>query len=168
MEHEAVDLIEFLVAAYPKQAVQPRTIAVYAKMIEPFDRTEAEAAVLHIVATSTFFPAIAEIRTAIAEGRTEAPAWEEAWEEVCRLRKLHGSYVGPQWGRPFGWSDPLIDQALRTVGGYEAVCRVEFKDEPTLRAQFRDVYQSLRKRVVTAAHLDGLPTGGAMAIEDGR
>lgn len=166
MEHEAIELIEMLAAAFPKQRIEPRNIAVYARMIEDFDRVEAEAAVLHIIATATFFPAVAELRTAIAEGRAMLPAWEEAWEKVCAVRKEHGVYVGPRWGVPFGW-DGLTGEALRAIGGYEAVCRVEYDDEPTLRAQFRDVYNNLRKRKITTIATDGLSrlgTGGILEI----
>lgn len=165
-EHEAIELIEMLVAAFPKQKIEPRNVAVYARMIEDFDRPEAEAALLHLIATATFFPAVAELRTAIAEGRAMLPAWEEAWEKVCAVRKQFGVYVGPRWGIPVAW-DALTDETLRTVGGYEAVCHVEFEDEPTLRAQFRDAYTNLRKRRIQREATNGLSrlgTGGILEI----
>lgn len=163
---EAVELVTLLADAYDKQ-LRAGTLSIYARMIEGFDRPEAEAAILYAIANQKFFPSIAELRTAIAEGRSTAPEWEAAWDEICRCRKDHGVYVGPQWGKAFGWSDPLIDQALRIVGGYEAVCRVEYKDEPTLRAQFRDAYNNLRKRRMQADQLDALPIGQVMALAGG-
>lgn len=154
-EIEAIELIEVLAAAFPKQRLEPRTVTVYARMIEDFDRTEAEAAILHLIATSTFFPAVSELRGAIAEGRTMLPLWEDAWEKVVTTRKNHGMYVGPRWGTPFGW-DALTDQALHIVGGYEKVCSTDYDNEPTIRAQFRDAYNNLRKRQVQRVATEGL------------
>jgi hypothetical protein len=162
-ELDAIELIETLVAAFPRQKIEPRNIAVYARMIEDFDRIEAEAAIIHVIATQTFFPAVAELRTAIGEGRTMLPAWEEAWEKICAVRKEYGVYVGPRWGRPFGFDD-LTSQALQLVGGYESVCQVQFDDEPTMRAQFRDAYNNLRKRQVQRHTADGLANIGTAGL----
>lgn len=168
-EHESIELIEMLAAAFPKQRLEPRNIAVYARMIEDFDRVEAEAAILHIIATATFFPAVAELRAAIAEGRSMLPAWEASWDRVCACRREHGVYVGPRWGVPFGF-DELTSAALRVVGGYEAVCHVQYDEEPTMRAHFRDAYNNLRKRRindVATGGLDRLAVGGLPALDGG-
>lgn len=168
-ENDAIELIEMLAAAFPKQKLEPRNIAVYARMIEDFDRTEAEAAILQIVATSTFFPAIAELRGAIAEGRTMLPLWEDAWERLVKIRKAHGSYVGPRWGNAVGWDD-LTDQALRVIGGYEAFCAVQYENEGTMRAQFRDAYNNRRKQRVQVEATSGIASVGTsdlVGIGDG-
>lgn len=166
---DAMHLIEMLAAAFPKQRLDERNIAVYARMIEDFDRVEAEAAILHLMATATFFPAIAEVRAAIAEGRTILPIWEDAWDQLITIRKRHGSYVGPRWGNQIGWDD-LTDQALRIIGGYESFCAVSFADEGTMRAQFRDAYTNLRKKriqVEATSGLDRIGSNGVAALNGG-
>lgn len=160
IDADAIELVEMLAAAFPKQPLPPQTIAVYARMLRDLDRVAVESAIIGLMATATFFPAIAEIRKAVAEAANDIPDWEVAWDEVTAARRQYGSYIGPRWGNDGGfWSSPLVESALRHVGGYPALCAVTYDDEPTLRAQFRDIYRRSRdaaiKRIqVGAAALD--------------
>lgn len=69
--------------------------------------------------------------------RLDVPTWDEAWEEVMRAIGKIGS-----WGTPT-WSHPAIERAVMNMGGWRVMCGTEVEQTPTVRAQFRMVYQSL-------------------------
>ena len=79
-----------------KGAFWPRKVNSYKDFMD-LDVTVLEAAMIKILQTSTFFPAVAEIRS-IAEAmvnfynKTTLPTAGEAWEEVQRQVRKIGPY----------------------------------------------------------------------------
>ncbi len=140
---EAGLLIATLAAAYPRQTLEPTTIEVYARSLTDLNPDLATNAVMRLIASSVFFPSIAEIRTAAAETATQLPTATEAW-----------MLVNSEQGRAS--APPEVREALYAVGGSWAVRTSE--NPTTLHAQFRDAYKDIRRRALDAIVYAGCPT----------
>lgn len=160
-EAQAVALVAVLQAAYPRQELREETIRLYAAMLRDLEFVSAEQAVKRIIASSPYWPAIAEIRNAVAEAETGLPSPEEAWEEVRRAVRDVGSYGRPQW------SNPVLARAVESIGWLQ-IC---LSEQPGVeRAHFLRVYESLRSRAVlernVAPLLNGERRGEALPLAD--
>lgn len=140
-EREITGAIGVLTAGYPNYNMTPQTIKVYQRTLADIPADVLEAAVLHLVTTSRFFPTVAEIREAAFNIMTNArqiPSAFEAWEEAidhCR----HSNYTG--------YSHPLIEKAVHVIGiPYWQNMLID--DEMATRAHFFKVYESLYNREV--------------------
>ena len=91
--------------------------------------------------------------------RPALPAWSEAWDKVLTAIQRVGSY-----GQP-GFSHPLIEQAVKGMGGWKVMCQMEIGETATWRAQFRDVYNAFATRATQTANL--LPDVRAAAERNG-
>lgn len=150
-ESETAQCVALLKGAYPRQDVSEETARVYEMFLSDLPFAEGRAAVVEIVATSRFFPAIAEIREVVAETVSGAPALDEAWLEVQEAFR----YVGAD-GRP-GFSHPAIVATVNAIG-WRTMC---LSTTPGIeRAAFRDFYKSARARSVRSANMTPLLTGG--------
>lgn len=129
-------LIATLAAAYPRQQLEPATIEVYARSLADLDHDLAAAAVARIIASSTFFPSIAEIRTMAAELVTGLPGPTQAWT----LAANPNSRTGPL--------PDAVAEALSAVGGSWALRRTTNLE--TFRSQFRRAYEEIRQREIDA------------------
>jgi hypothetical protein len=128
-----------LSANWPTYAFTATTMPTYQRMLEDLPDAVLEAAVLDCIATSRFFPTVAEIREAAANIVTDAvhatneyDAWAEVKKAVSRT----------QWT----WSDPMIGAAMQRVGGLHAFGMSEMSDEPSWRSRFIECYRMLRAR----------------------
>lgn len=109
------------------------------------DPEKLKAAIVLAIATEEFFPALATI-TKYYKQLTEdvgevdgSEAWAKVEKELCR--------VG--WGAPEFPDEPDKDTLLLAVqacGGWRSIGMVDDKDAGVLRAQFRDAYNSIKKR----------------------
>ena len=139
---DANRLVAVAVAAYP--SMQDRDLAMTARVWEralaDLPLAVVERAVLKLIMTRKFFPAVAEIREA-AESLLDNghPTPEEAWGEV--MKQLN-PYRAPQY------SDPLIHRAVRAVG-YLSICMSERLGVE--RAHFLQIYQAYLNRAVDTA-----------------
>lgn len=111
----------------------------------PGDRVEA--AVWHMCRTKEAFPSLADIRK-LAEVQREDPT--EAWLEACRYASEWGS--GPvmrngKLAEPPGIQTPAIAQAVRAMGGIEAIKARTMDDEPAMRAHFFRAYEAALSKV---------------------
>lgn len=139
---EAGLLIATLAAAYPRQQLAPLTVEIYTRNLADLDHDLATAAVSRIIATSKFFPTIAEIREAAAETATNLPTAAEAWEMAVNFTRLVQSD-----GALATQELPLeVHQAIRAVGGTWEIRTSE--NTVALRAQFRDTYEDIRRRAI--------------------
>lgn len=130
---EASVLVATLKAAYPREVVEEATLAIYSAMLADLSYEEAELAVRDQVATSRFFPTIAEIRRAAAERRLGLPSATSAYEQV--LAVIDG-------GLSVGDLPNPAKRALDLIGGTWAVRTCEYPLE--LRRQFKQAYDELR------------------------
>src|SRR5262245_36061807 len=80
-EKNARALISTLLSAYPRDAMNQETVALWTKFIEGFDFRQAKRAVMRIVATRYTFPTIASLREEIIEEQLAVPSAEEAYRQ---------------------------------------------------------------------------------------
>jgi hypothetical protein len=138
-------LLSILRASYPRQEIDEATVKAYSHMLADLDYDEARAATQRLIATSKFFPTIAEIRAEVAEESMSAiPSGEEAWGEVRRAISRVGSYRTPTF------DIREIAEAVDVIG-WRNLC---LSDNPaSSRARFIDAYRSIRERSQSIAQM---------------
>jgi hypothetical protein len=168
--NEAAKLVAILSAAYPSAPTRTETAYAYHLALSDVPYPAAERAVAILIRTSTFMPTPAEIRGVLAEAATGIDPWETAWGELMTTIRRHGSYLfrhaaHRDWP---GWSDELVAAAVNHVG-YEQVCAADAEQLPTIRAQFRNVYEAGAKRRTKAIQTGdaALPAGAGAALTGG-
>lgn len=144
---EAVKLVGMLKAAYPRAEINAETTRIYCEMLADLDASEATNAVKHLLATSKFFPSIAEIRAMLATRQEQLPASEAAWGEVRKAISSQGRYRTPQF------SHPAISHTVDVIG-WETICSSEAIGVE--RAHFLRCYEDYCARHVQAAQLGRL------------
>lgn len=176
--HEATKLVAILAAAYPSAQLRPETTAAYHMALSdvPFELGEQAAAVL--LRTCKFLPTPAEIREALVDAAMEGvPTWEHAWRELERVIGRFGSLLlmrgesYDQYRERYGWtgwSTPEVEEAVDFIG-YRNVCQSETSDLPTIRAQFRNCYESIiqRKRKAMQIGAAAIPASAVTYLEPG-
>jgi hypothetical protein len=177
-----MELVAVLKAAFPRQPVEPETVKVYANFLVDLDVDAATAAAKRLVATSRFFPTIAELREAAAETELGLPNEVEAWDMVNRFVFHQGDRVPCPAGCDDGWADrdgdvvcpdchgygwveerppplhPVLRQALDFIGGSWGLRATGHS--AVLRAQFRDAYRTLRPQAVRGVAIESLVLDG--------
>lgn len=149
-------LLAFLVASYPRAEVGDETIQAYEVMLRDLPYREAQRAVVEHVATSRFWPTIAEIRTAVAEGSVAAPPVGVAWAEVRKQIAAVGRTGSPHF------SHSLIAETVGSIGWRE-LC--DSTSQTTDRAHFRDQYRQARTERVRGENLATITAARAPALE---
>jgi hypothetical protein len=147
---EALQVVGMLVAGYTRPAMTEPTMKLYVEMLRDLDYETADRAVRRLIATSTFLPSIAEIRTAATTRDSGLPSAEEAWGIVKWAFSSLGRY------REFPATTPggaLLKRVVDTIG-WETLCNSE--NEIADRAHFFRVYSSFAERQREHAVLVGL------------
>ena len=127
-------------AAYPNFDLKPETVKVYLKLLADLPDELLEEASLAHIAQSTFFPTVAELRTAafeLVERQNPLPAGLEAWSEVEDQIQRVG-YIG----QPV-FQHPLTAQLVNAMG-WQNLCRSE--NQVADRAHFLTAYEQLLNR----------------------
>lgn len=150
---EAAKIIATLIAAYPRVDISEETTKLYAKFLQDLDYHQVQAAVVKHIATSPYFPTIAELRQAAVDVIPDSniPLPGEAWAEVTK----HMRDVG-YTGKPT-FSHPLIEKTIQAMGGWIALCQSE--DGMVDRAHFMKIYESYRNR-----HVEEVKTAPVMMM----
>ena len=143
---EAQKLVAVLKAAYPRQPIPPETTRLYAAQLVDLPAEAVGQAVHDLIASSPYFPAIAEIRRRVAELQLGAPSAWQAWEEVEQQCRAASQHKGGVW-EPYQpqWSHPLVERVVRLVGGFW-----QLYDSQRLsieRAQFLRLYEQARSEL---------------------
>lgn len=134
---EILHVLALLGAVYPGFELKELTVEVYLRLLSDIPADLLEQAALDHVSRSTFFPTIAELRSA-AFGLLEAAhpaldahsAWLEVQAEIERVGRK---------GEPH-FSTPLIEQAVEALG-WRNLC---LSDNPVAeRAHFVQTYQAV-------------------------
>lgn len=100
--------------------------------LSDLEGARVHAAVLHVSQVKGAFPSIADIRHhAEAGGFTAATAWAEVIRQVGAIGR----------GSAPCWPDERFVVAVAAVGGWIVICDTPMKDQPTLRAQFRQAFE---------------------------
>lgn len=115
--------------------------------LRPYPNAVVAAAVVMLIDEVRSFPSLADIKRFIRI-QTEK-GYDEAFKEACdKIHMLQSpQFYGGKYHEP-EFSDPLIREVIEVIGVRTFFARQE-KDEPTMRAQFRDLYRErqLRRRV---------------------
>jgi hypothetical protein len=136
---DVTGFVGILAASYPNFNLTQETIVVYQKTLADIEPKVLEAAILHLVTTSKFFPTIAEIREAafsIMTNERKIPSAFEAWEEAIN-HCIKGNYKD--------YSHPLIERAVNIIG-IDYWRNMTYDDEMATRAQFFKIYETLLQR----------------------
>jgi hypothetical protein len=123
-----------------------RLVRVYHRYWEDLETEAVLRAIDEHVATSRFWPTVAEIRERATRpvGMLDA---ETAWLVVWRGCRAKG---------PWPELDERTAAALEAVGGWMLVRDATTQQLPTIRAQFRDAYQATCARAVREANVGRL------------
>lgn len=137
-EKEAVSLVGMLMAAYPRYEVAKATISLYQKFLMDLNIEPARCAIARHIASSQFFPSIAEIReAALAFAGPRIPTPAEAWHEVMQLLFSVGSYGTPKF------SHGVVKKAVDAIG-WSNLCYSE--NIGLERAHFFKIYSTYQSR----------------------
>lgn len=158
-EIEAQQIVTVIAAAWPGQVSrltptqQTDQQRIYRRMLADLDYPVVNAAVERLIATSKFFPTIAEIREACVhtiEGDRRTGL--EAWGDVVRAMGRQGAYRVP--GVDFFWRDPIVARCVSALSWAE-LCGSEFVAAE--RARFIDAYDRMAQNERTTQQTHGLP-----------
>jgi hypothetical protein len=154
---EATKIIAVLRKVYTDQTVDRDLDSVWAMV---FDDVPYEPVMLavqeYLKAGKPFFPKPGEIRTLLIERFMGLPAPEEAWSEVMRAIREHGSYRAPLF------SCAAIAQAVDTIG-WRTICMSE--EIGVERAHFYRTYQAYRDRAVKHVDVAALVAGNPNQLD---
>jgi hypothetical protein len=132
--NESAGVVALLKAAYPRQELDRDTIRLYAKMLADLDAEVVVAAVERIIATSKWFPTVAEIRAETTRNPA-AKTGAEAWGGVLEQIRLVGHTSVPIF------QDARTASTIRELGGWYRLC---CSDNPiSERARFIERYEQL-------------------------
>ena len=138
---ETAKLLAVLAAAFPRFEVDDLKVQVWHEMLGDLDYSLASLAIKKLILESTFAPAIAEVRKAVAEilnpdGMTAA----EAWGEVERAIRLYGYYRETE---ALESMSPSVAKVVKYIG-WQNIC---LNEEPgVVRGQFLKMYAQVAER----------------------
>jgi hypothetical protein len=137
---EVLRILKILGDIYPSFQLNSSAVEVYVQLLADIPGQVLEQAALEHISQSTFFPAIAELRSAafdILEAADPTPSDYEAWAEVQAEIRRAGHCNQPQF------SNPLVKQAVELIG-WRYLC---LSDNPVAdRVHFVKAYQALAER----------------------
>lgn len=126
-QSEVAKVLTMLVGAYPTANVTEETIVVYEQMLRDLPTNLVVQVVLEHIASSKWFPAIAEIRDRVFEIELELPSADAVLRDLASGGVVAGHSV--------------VKEALQTCGG---AWNYRNSTKPEMwRAEFRKVYKSL-------------------------
>lgn len=128
---------------FPYSKADAETFTLYIAALDDLTFAQIRAGVLKCMNTAKFFPTIAEIREAAEQMTDHAngndkPDAGAAWGEVMKFIMRRGPYDD----RPFPWSCEEVHEAVKRIGAM-TLFEMENDDVPTVRAQFRQIYQGV-------------------------
>lgn len=151
---EVTQVLGVVGAAYPNFKLQKATIDIYARLLEDLDAGMLATAAEQAVAESEFFPTVARIREkalALAAKAKGTPDQAQAWENVQAAIRRYGYEEGMRRELHI-FSHANIEATVRMIGWRE-ICLCDESQLNTLRAQFRDAYQTIERRAAEDARM---------------
>lgn len=115
---QCAEMFEILDAAYPKERMTERQMAIYAAMLAPYPVDQVrEAVVLHIH-RSPWFPRVSDVIDKLTKREELDP--DQAWAEVLRNIRSVGYYGSPTWShkavaetvQAMGWQDLCVSENI--------------------------------------------------------
>ncbi len=148
------DLLEELArATRSTKPITAETVATYIVHLADVPAEVMEAAVIDLIRTEEWFPAIARIRRACAEVALALPTEGDALAQIeARMRWARL----PEDDRPEQPEvHPAVREALDHVGGFPALRMAE--DQAVVRGQFGRLYREQRAHLIHEAQTGNLP-----------
>lgn len=138
---ETAKLLAVLAAAFPRFEVDDLKVQVWHEMLGDLDYSLANLAIKKLILESTFAPAIAEVRKAVAEiltpnGMTAA----EGWGEVERAIRIYGCYRETE---ALESMSPSVAKVVKYIG-WQNICLNE--ELGVVRGQFLKMYAQVAGR----------------------
>lgn len=140
---EVAQLVALAIANFP--SYQDRDLRITAQLwfgaLSDLPYPVAEAAVLQVLSTSSFWPTVAQIRQAAEtiDPHNSLPSPELAWEEVLRQIARVGYYGTPNWS-----NEAIGRAAYALYGGWKQLCQsCGISSMPADRAHFNQIYTAL-------------------------
>lgn len=140
---ETTEVITTLFSAFGQSGDGTR-IAAYVKVLTGIPIPILKATSSKLILTCKFLPTVAEIVAAVkslveeSNGR-RMKTWDEAWAEIKQVCQSAFIYEEPTW------STEEIKAAVNSFG-YKELCTVAEKDMQIVRAQMRQIYESVCAR----------------------
>lgn len=134
-----------LAVAFPTELTNG-LLTVYEEYLADVPDKDLKYAVDEIIVSGRFFPKVSEIREAANQNkmrRERIPCPADAWAEVARQMREKGYYQAPEW------SHPLVEEAMRAVGGWTHLTGAGEINMETVRAQYLRIYEAMVNRVKT-------------------
>jgi hypothetical protein len=144
-EIEILRVLKILGDVYPSYQLSSSAIEVYVRLLADIPGPVLEQSALDHISRSTFFPSIAELRSAafsIIEAAEPSPSEYEAWSEVQSEIQRVGHSSNPHL------TNPVTAQVVEQLG-WRTLC---LSENPVAdRAHFVQAYQALTERQRHAA-----------------
>lgn len=174
---ETIELVRFVLAAYPAQRSRmsgedaKAMVAAYAAGLADVELEHARAGATRLIRTSKWLPSVAELREAIGVVHAgERRSGIDAWGDVVSMRTYRDREALETFDplvvelcRRFGWIEwRVLVRGGRDVDQWHVVSG---ENEPADRARFAEAYDKLTasaRREAQAAP-GALPSGGAAA-----
>lgn len=132
-----------LIATYSKDMTQEQ-IAIWYQFFEADSFDAFRNAIKLICTTSKFFPTVAEIKAAMADGDLKELTADQAWDQVLAAITKYGYYRADEAMKSL---PDLTASAVRNLGGFQHICSAEMNE--WLRKDFIKVYEDMKTRNVT-------------------
>ncbi len=137
---DVLKVLKLLGEVYPNYQLSGSAVAIYVRMLSDLPAELIEQAALDHISRSTFFPTIAELRSAafdILEAVQQNPSAYDAWRQVQMAIRCVGHV-----GQPV-WDDPLTKKVVDDLG-WRHLC---LSENPIAdRSHFIQAYQALVER----------------------
>jgi hypothetical protein len=147
---------------WPHSPVPDETLDEWWPLVRDLEYQQVDAVLTVLALDREFPPPAGLLRTTVARlTHNTREVWAEVWHEI--MSKLNYYQIPAD----LEWSSPLVRQ-LVTMGGWQELCTSNIADLPTIEAQWRNKWESLRDRQVREAAWTGLPTGGLPGLESGQ
>jgi hypothetical protein len=131
-------LTEALPPKHGTADMSKNTINIIYQILSDIVDSDFEKAVLWHLRNSKYRPSPAEIREAVKTLSIPVKGGDEAWGDVIQAISSCGYYRTPEF------SDPVTAKAVERMD-WQSICKSSESDLPTIRAQFRNLYDNIRK-----------------------
>jgi hypothetical protein len=145
-EIETLRVLKILGDVFPSYKLSSSAIEIYVQLLADIPGLVLEKSALDHISHSSFFPSIAELRSAafsIIEAADPVPTGYEAWSDVQAEIQRIGHRKQPQF------DNPIAAQVVKQLG-WRYLC---LSENPVAdRAHFVQAYQAIAERQRNSAH----------------
>lgn len=136
---------------------------VWYQMLAEYPAQLLEQGVVSVIRNEEFFPSIATLVKHIQNILPPQPDGTEAWGKIEQEIRTSGRYQQPAFeNQP---DKALLIEVVKAMG-WQSLCNAEEKQIAALRAQARDIYNSIKNRQTQEKRFRALHTHiGAQALE---